>query len=169
MVAIKAKDHKLALVYAQNIVYLSPRDPRGYLRLAQVLRLMNRPATALAVYQQGVVLVAKADSNHPGLQALKEQAAILDKLVSQVDPFQVLPAELLVLVLRQLTTRQHWYVSLHASSHYCAPRPSNNIPVAVSRYPKRGRGSWRALLLNLSGPSNTLTSDQREEATSASG
>ncbi|KAH6652819.1 hypothetical protein BKA67DRAFT_536536 [Truncatella angustata] len=107
MVAIKAKDHKLAQIYAQNLIYLAPRDPRGYLRLGQVLRLMEKHHTALSVYQQGIGLVARANPDHSGLKTLKEQESILRKLTSQVDPLEALPAELLVLVLGQLNTRHH--------------------------------------------------------------
>jgi hypothetical protein len=116
MVAVKTKDYKLGLIYAQNLVYLAPRDPRAYLRLAQVLRLLNRPTTALSVYQQGIVLVAKADPNHQGLQSLQAQAAILSQKVSQIDPVEALPAELIVMALRYLTTRQIWYDSLLSCS-----------------------------------------------------
>ncbi|KAI1851125.1 hypothetical protein JX266_003790 [Neoarthrinium moseri] len=106
MVAVKAKDYKRGLVYAQNLVYLAPRDPRGYLRLGQVLRLVDRHRTALGVYQQGIVLVAKAKPDHPGLKTLQDQAEIVRKLVSQVDPIETLPAELINLVFSHLSTRE---------------------------------------------------------------
>lgn len=107
MVAVKAKDYKLGLVYAQNLIHLSPRDPRGYLRVGQVLRLMEKQHTALAVYQQGVGLVTRANAEHPGLRALREQEKITRKLTTQVDPLEALPAEILVLVLSYLNTRHH--------------------------------------------------------------
>lgn len=110
MVAVRAKDYKLGLVYAQNLIYLAPRDPRGYLRVGQVLRLMEKQHTALSVYQQGIGLVARANPDHSGLRTLQEQEKITSKLLSQVDPIEALPAELLVLVLSYLKTRQHWYV-----------------------------------------------------------
>ncbi|KAK6069083.1 F-box domain-containing protein [Seiridium cupressi] len=107
MVAVKAKDYKLGLVYAQNLVYLAPRDPRGYLRVGQLLRLTDKHHTALAVYQQGIGLVTRANPNHSGLQALQEQEKATRKSISQVDPLEALPSELLVLVLSYLKTRQH--------------------------------------------------------------
>lgn len=68
---------------------------------------MEKQHTALAVYQQGIGLVTRANAEHPGLRALQDQEIITRKLITQVDPLEVLPAEILVLILGYLNTRHH--------------------------------------------------------------
>ncbi|ETS81440.1 hypothetical protein PFICI_06442 [Pestalotiopsis fici W106-1] len=107
LVCIKTKDYKLGLIYGQNLIRIAPRDPRGYLRLGQLLRLTKKQATALAVYQQGIALVARANPQHPGLVALQEQEKTTSKALIQIDPVHVLPTELFIQVLRNLKTKNY--------------------------------------------------------------
>ncbi|KAF3008169.1 hypothetical protein E8E14_005706 [Neopestalotiopsis sp. 37M] len=108
LISIKTKDYKSGLIVSQNLIRIAPRDPRGYLRLGQLLRLTKKHTTALAVYQQGIALVARANPQHPGLGALQEQEKIISKALRGIDPVNVLPTELFIQVLRNLHTADYW-------------------------------------------------------------
>lgn len=139
LISIKTKDYKSGLIVSQNLIRIAPRDPRGYLRLGQLLRLTKKHTTALAVYQQGIALVARANPQHPGLGALQEQEKIISKALRGIDPVNVLPTELFIQVLRNLHTADYWYVNRANASRLVFDHILTLCIVAFLEYPKLGR------------------------------
>ncbi|RYO94316.1 hypothetical protein DL766_000593 [Monosporascus sp. MC13-8B] len=91
---------------AEQMINLSPREPKGYLRLGKVLRLQGLPNLAYHVYKTGAGLVEEKHPNHALLQKLKDQEAKLTRLMSlRVDPVAKLPFELVSMIFRQVDFR----------------------------------------------------------------
>ncbi|RYP03102.1 hypothetical protein DL764_005385 [Monosporascus ibericus] len=92
---------------AEQMINLSPREPKGYLRLGKILRLQGLPDLAYHVYKAGTRLVEKKHPNHALLPKLKDQEAKLTRLVSflRVDPVAKLPFELVSMIFRQVDFR----------------------------------------------------------------
>ncbi|RYP49081.1 hypothetical protein DL768_005139 [Monosporascus sp. mg162] len=92
---------------AEQMINLSPREPKGYLRLGKVLRLQGLPNLAYRVYKAGTRLVGEKHPNHPLLPKLKDQEVKLTRLRSlmRVDPVAKLPFELVTMIFRQIDFR----------------------------------------------------------------
>ncbi|RYP11855.1 hypothetical protein DL765_007572 [Monosporascus sp. GIB2] len=91
---------------AEQMINLSPREPKGYLRLGKVLRLQGLPNMAYHVYKTGAGLVGEKHPNHALLQKLRDQEAKLKRLMSlRVDPVAKLPFELVSMIFRQVDFR----------------------------------------------------------------
>ncbi|KAI4598694.1 hypothetical protein KJ359_002585 [Pestalotiopsis sp. 9143b] len=147
---------KSSLVYAENLVRIAPRDPRGYLRLGQALRRLKKQNTALAVYRQGIALVARVNPQHQGLAWLQEQEKILSKQLIQLDPLQEFPPELLVHILSSLDTRTHWYVDRIPSLSCYDGHGLTTLLAASFGSQNHGRLSWRAVPPEHYGPNNAF-------------
>ncbi|RYP73478.1 hypothetical protein DL770_007771 [Monosporascus sp. CRB-9-2] len=92
---------------AEQMINLSPREPKGYLRLGKVLRLQGLPNLAYHVYKAGARLVEKKHPNHALLPKLKDQEVKLTRLrgLVRVDPVAKLPFELVSMIFRQVDFR----------------------------------------------------------------
>ncbi|KAI0134460.1 hypothetical protein BJ170DRAFT_679346 [Xylariales sp. AK1849] len=105
---MKLASHKEALVVTQNLVSMAPRNPKGYLRLGQILRIQQKQGDALAVYEEGIALVSNGKHADPvELQMLYTQRDLLRKVTAQLDPMKVFPSEIVLKIFRQLGTREH--------------------------------------------------------------
>ncbi|KAK6539529.1 hypothetical protein TWF694_009745 [Orbilia ellipsospora] len=99
---------KLALKDAKRMMEHEKANPKGYLRAGKVLYRMNKPTMALEIYKLGVKNVEPSDPHLPRLQEMIEKA--VDKQTKALkaaqkkiyDPMQVLPLELLEMVLEYL-------------------------------------------------------------------
>ncbi len=92
---------------AKQMINLSPREPKGYLRLGKVLRLQGLPDLAHKAYRAGIDLVEKKHPNHALLPKLQEQEAKLKRMM-KFDPAVKLPFELLCMIFRQIDFRTLW-------------------------------------------------------------
>ncbi|KAI0472955.1 hypothetical protein GGR56DRAFT_591114 [Xylariaceae sp. FL0804] len=91
-------------IMAAQLMILAPREPRVYLRFAKVLRLWKKDPQALAVYTNGIQIVAERHpSNHRELQLLR---TLRDKTrfdVRRTDIVSKLPVELVIEVFRHFS------------------------------------------------------------------
>ncbi|KAI1823470.1 hypothetical protein F4861DRAFT_322453 [Xylaria intraflava] len=95
----------LALIIAEAMINLAPREPKGFLRLGKLLRLKASYDTAYEVYQQGIELVSKKNPSH---QLLPVLCKVRDKTrysASAKDPLAVLPLELVAMIFKHLDLR----------------------------------------------------------------
>ncbi|RYP58087.1 hypothetical protein DL769_009119 [Monosporascus sp. CRB-8-3] len=106
LAAVYEKEDRLeqSISCAEQMINLSPREPKGYLRLGKVLRLQGLPNLAYHVYKAGTGFVEKKHPNHALLPKLKAQEAKLTRLM-RVDPVAKLPFELVSMVFRQVDFR----------------------------------------------------------------
>ncbi|KAI0164543.1 hypothetical protein GGR52DRAFT_560296 [Hypoxylon sp. FL1284] len=88
-----------ALELAAKFVNLNPREPRGFLRLGQLLCLKHDPTTAYLAYKQGFELVRKRHPEHSGLATISEQRDKV-KPFARFDPLLIFPAELVRMVFK---------------------------------------------------------------------
>ena len=107
---VKLKRLETAVDVAKSMVRSNRRDPRGYIRAAQIERLADRPASASRWYQHGQKHVPRSDSLYPALQAgLKrcEQIIIIQTTRSRpCDPFTSLPLEVARIIIQNFDYRQ---------------------------------------------------------------
>ncbi|KAI5927118.1 hypothetical protein F4810DRAFT_652397 [Camillea tinctor] len=89
---------------AETMIGLSPRDPRGYLRLGKVLRLKGTLRQAYYVYDRGGQLVKEKNPTHPLLQILQE-LSIKTKGLIKYDPICTFPLELVIMIFRYIDFR----------------------------------------------------------------
>ncbi|KAJ6264401.1 hypothetical protein Dda_0547 [Drechslerella dactyloides] len=87
-------------------------EVQGYLRAGKVLHLMDKPSVAIDIYKLGLKHVAPSDPNVGLLKGILDKAVAKQTTASQAaavknryDPMQVLPLELLEMVLQNLTFR----------------------------------------------------------------
>lgn len=93
-----------SLVCAIQMIDLSPREPKGYLRLGKVLRLQELPNLAYKTYSAGIELVEKKHPKHALLPKLRDQEVKLKRMM-RVDPVVKLPFELVCMIFRQIDFR----------------------------------------------------------------
>lgn len=96
-----------SLSCAKQMINLSPRNPKGYLRCGKVLRLQGLPNLAHKTYRVGIDVVSKKHAGHPLLQKLREQEDKLRHLM-RADPLIMLPFELVCLIFQQADFRTLW-------------------------------------------------------------
>ncbi|KAF3907608.1 hypothetical protein AA313_de0204538 [Arthrobotrys entomopaga] len=104
----KTDQLKLALKDAKRMMEHEKANPKGYLRAGKVLYRMNKSTMALEIYKLGLKNVEPSDPHLPRLQEMIEKA--VDKQTKALkaaqkkiyDPMQVLPFELLEMVLEYL-------------------------------------------------------------------
>ncbi|KAF2494184.1 hypothetical protein BU16DRAFT_464551 [Lophium mytilinum] len=101
----KLQNFKMACKDGRHMIKLDKGDARGYLRTADILQKMEKLDSAVDIYKYGLKNVSVTDDNYKLLQGM------LDKLIRQlsppksVDPFSVLPIELVEMVIGHLTFR----------------------------------------------------------------
>ncbi|KAJ9289350.1 hypothetical protein DTO021C3_3176 [Paecilomyces variotii] len=101
----KLGNFDLALRDAKQMIKTDRSDERGYLRAAKILILNQKPDRALEMYAYGLRTLV---SDHPRRHLLQQLHDKLGgKMASQFrDPFDHLPLELAVMVLKQFDFRQ---------------------------------------------------------------
>ncbi|KAI2640065.1 hypothetical protein GGS21DRAFT_504888 [Xylaria nigripes] len=102
----EAKGHiDLALVTAEVMINLAPREPKGFLRLGKLLRLQASHGTAYKAYQQGIELVSKKNPSHPLLPMLYHVRDKIEYSSRAKDPLPVLPLELVAMIFKNVDFR----------------------------------------------------------------
>ena len=109
LAATYEKDDRVehSLNCAKQMINLSPRNPKGYLRCGKVLRLQGLPNLAHKTYRAGIDIVSKKYPDHPLLVKLREQEEKLRRLM-RADPLMMLPFELVCLIFKQVDFRTLW-------------------------------------------------------------
>ncbi|KAI8625725.1 hypothetical protein F5Y19DRAFT_449352 [Xylariaceae sp. FL1651] len=95
----------LAIVTAEMMINLAPREPKGFLRLGKLLRLKDSYHTAYLNYQQGIELVTKKNPSHELLSILHHVKEKVQYRAFAVDPLKLLPVELLVMIFKNIDLR----------------------------------------------------------------
>ncbi|KAI0813432.1 hypothetical protein GGR55DRAFT_578557 [Xylaria sp. FL0064] len=95
----------MAIVIAEAMINLAPREPKGFLRLGRILRLQRSYRQALQTYQQGIELVGKKNPSHPLLPMLHQMRDKVKYPAVATDPLPVLPLELVTLIFKNLDFR----------------------------------------------------------------
>ncbi|KAI0967337.1 hypothetical protein F4678DRAFT_475301 [Xylaria arbuscula] len=94
-----------AMVIAEAMIHLAPREPKGFLRLGRLLRLQRSYRQAFQTYQQGIELVNKRNPSHPLLSTLQQMRDKVKYPAVATDPLPVLPLELAAMILRYIDFR----------------------------------------------------------------
>ncbi|KAI1641271.1 hypothetical protein F4809DRAFT_585630 [Biscogniauxia mediterranea] len=89
---------------AEDMIHLSPRDPRGYLRLGKVLRLQKLYRLAYLTYIRGVELVQEFNSTNPLFPVLQEMGDKTRGLL-KTDPICKFPVEIVVMIFKNVDFR----------------------------------------------------------------
>ncbi|KAK4978496.1 NAPDH-dependent diflavin reductase [Elasticomyces elasticus] len=161
-----------ALKDARKAINAQRREATGYLRAGNVLQQMKRPVVALSVYKYGLRTISPTDQNMHLLQAMHDKLSCLLSPPSAVDPFSVLPIELVEIVLSHLHFQQivncirvskEWKLLIHALPKIWSEldlSKANKKPVKnafVSACVTRSKGQLkRAVLQRLQDPDKSL-------------
>ncbi|KAJ8125224.1 hypothetical protein O1611_g8415 [Lasiodiplodia mahajangana] len=102
----EAKRHMdTAIVIAEAMINLAPREPKGYLRLGRILRLQRSYRHAFQTYQQGIELVGKKNPSHPLLSILRQMRDKIRYSAVATDPLPLMPLELVAMIFKNLDFR----------------------------------------------------------------
>ncbi|KAI1813988.1 hypothetical protein GGS20DRAFT_550437 [Poronia punctata] len=91
-----------AMAVAEAMIHLSPRDPRGFLRLGKLLRVKGSHRLAYLTYQRGIELVSKRNPTHELLPVLRKVKAKTKLRALASDPLGALPPELVAMIFENL-------------------------------------------------------------------
>ncbi|KAI0431154.1 hypothetical protein F5Y09DRAFT_305719 [Xylaria sp. FL1042] len=94
-----------AIVVAEAMINLAPREPKGFLRLGRLLRVQRSYRQAFQTYQQGIELVSKKNPSDPLLVILHQMRDKVKYLAFATDPLPILPLELVVMILKNIDFR----------------------------------------------------------------
>ncbi|KAI1736986.1 hypothetical protein F4680DRAFT_429825 [Xylaria scruposa] len=94
-----------AIIVAEAMINLAPREPKGFLRLGRLLRLKRSYRQAFQIYQQGIELVSKKNSSHPLLSTLRQMRDKIKYPAVATDPLTVMPLELIAMIFKYLDFR----------------------------------------------------------------
>ncbi|KAI0549863.1 hypothetical protein F4679DRAFT_544932 [Xylaria curta] len=94
-----------AIIIAEAMINLAPREPKGFLRLGRILRLKRSYRQAFQIYQQGIELVSKKNSSHPLLSTLRQMRDKIKYPAVATDPLTVMPLELIAMIFKYLDFR----------------------------------------------------------------
>ncbi|KAI8952580.1 hypothetical protein F4801DRAFT_540558 [Xylaria longipes] len=94
-----------AMVIAEAMINLAPREPKGFLRLGRLLRLKRSYRQAFQTYQQGIEIVSKKNPSHPLLSTLRQMRDKIKYPAVAKDPLPVMPLELIAMILKYLDFR----------------------------------------------------------------
>ncbi|EPS43197.1 hypothetical protein H072_2815 [Dactylellina haptotyla CBS 200.50] len=104
----KTDQLKLALKDAKRMMEHEKANPKGYLRAGKILHRMDKSTMAVEIYKLGIKHIEPSDPHLPRLKemiekALEKQNKALKAARKKIyDPMQVLPLELLEMVLEYL-------------------------------------------------------------------
>ncbi|KAF3934224.1 hypothetical protein ABW20_dc0108972 [Dactylellina cionopaga] len=107
----KTDQLKMALKDAKTMMNHEKTNPKGYLRAGRILHRMDKASLAVDIYKLGLKHVEPSDPQLPRLKEILEKA--LDKqnramkaaIKKIYDPMQVLPLELIEMILDYLSFR----------------------------------------------------------------
>ncbi|KAF2017552.1 RNI-like protein [Aaosphaeria arxii CBS 175.79] len=102
---IKNENSNAALKDARDMIRMHKKDIRGYLRTASLLEKTEKFDTALNIYAYGKKNVPTTDKNYKLLQQLHDKLTRKISPPTSVDPFTILPPELIDMVLDYLGFR----------------------------------------------------------------
>ena len=97
---------KSALRDGEHIIRMQKNDAAGYLRTGQILQKMEKDETALGIYRYGIRNVPLTAPNAALLRSMHEKLRAKCAPPQSVDPFTVLPVEMIALVATSLTFAQ---------------------------------------------------------------
>ncbi|KAL1964522.1 hypothetical protein VTN77DRAFT_6819 [Rasamsonia byssochlamydoides] len=163
----KLGNFERALRDAKEMIQKDRLDERGYLRAAKALLLNKRPFKALDIYAYGLKTLPK---DHPRYALLRQlHNKLQDKMCEKFrDPFDVLPLEIAVMVLRYLnfkqivailrvskkwaqfltSVRELWLRLDLSKAHSTVPMP------AIRSYINRSKGMLTHAIINHVSPTN---------------
>ncbi|KAK3044755.1 hypothetical protein LTS18_000445, partial [Coniosporium uncinatum] len=88
-----------ALRDARTMIKSNRKDVRGYLRTGKILQKMEKAESALQIYQLGLRTVPTGDTDFSLLRGATDKLSRQLSPPKSVDPFLVLPAELVEMIL----------------------------------------------------------------------
>ncbi|CCG83200.1 F-box domain protein [Taphrina deformans PYCC 5710] len=154
-----------ALADSKQILQIDPKDARGYLRAGKIYQLLNKDKSALECYRRGCKMVPTTVSLYKILkQLLKAVDTRINAKVVRLDPFSVLPMELIREVVSYLSFPQKlcclgvsrsWKALLTADSRFygrldlisdCRRRPKIAV---VEAYIKKAKGRLEYLMTDV--------------------
>ncbi|KAI1428672.1 hypothetical protein F5Y12DRAFT_681893 [Xylaria sp. FL1777] len=94
-----------AIVIAEAMISLAPREPKGFLRLGRLLRLQCSYRQAFQTYQQGIELVSKKNPSHPLLTMLHQMRDKVRYPAVATDPLPIMPLELVAMIFKYIDFR----------------------------------------------------------------
>jgi len=92
-----------ALRDARQMIRLQRREVRGYLRTGKILQKLQKPDVALGIYQYGIRNVPASSENYDLLQKMHDKLTRQLSPPKSVDPFVVLPVELIEMIISYLS------------------------------------------------------------------
>ncbi|KAG0230714.1 hypothetical protein BGW42_000768 [Actinomortierella wolfii] len=88
-----------ALTDAKAIIQHHAKNPKGYLRAARILRIQKRYPTACKIYKAGIDRSDKTHKDYSSLdRLLKDLELIMENEARVLDPFVLLPLELILMI-----------------------------------------------------------------------
>lgn len=101
----KLQNFNYALKDGRELIRLNKKDAEGYLRIGSVLQKQNKLDTAIAIYKNGMKNVPVNDKGFQYLQQLHDKLTRMLSPATAVDPFAVLPVELVEMIIGYLNFR----------------------------------------------------------------
>lgn len=92
-----------ALRDARQMIRLQKAEVRGYLRAGKILQKLHKPEVALGIYQYGIRNVPASNGNYDLLQKMHDKLTRQLAPPKSVDPFVVMPVELIEMILSYLS------------------------------------------------------------------
>lgn len=101
----KLESFKLAVKDGRDMIKIDKKDVRGYLRTGNILQKMDRLDAAIGIYKYGIKNVPVADENFKLLQGIHDKLTRQLSPPKAIDPFVMLPIELVEMIISYLTFR----------------------------------------------------------------
>ncbi|KAF2681143.1 hypothetical protein K458DRAFT_344425 [Lentithecium fluviatile CBS 122367] len=98
----KMGDFNTAVKDGREAIRLDKKDVKGYLRTGSALQKLNKPETAVSIYKYGMKNVPVDNKNFQLLQQLHDKLTRQLAPPTAIDPFTVLPMELVEMILGYL-------------------------------------------------------------------
>ncbi|KAI1178082.1 hypothetical protein F4777DRAFT_539358 [Nemania sp. FL0916] len=94
-----------AVIVAESMIHLAPREPKSYLRFGKLFRVQNLHRRAYQTYCQGIELVSKKNASHPLLPTLHQMKDKTRYKALASDPLSAVPLEIAVMIFAKLNFR----------------------------------------------------------------
>ncbi|OCL10956.1 hypothetical protein AOQ84DRAFT_288207 [Glonium stellatum] len=101
----KLENFKLAVKDGRDMIKIDKKDVRGYLRTGNILQKMDKLDAAIGIYKYGIKNVSVTDENFKLLQGIHDKLTRQLSPPKAIDPFIILPVELVEMIIRYLTFR----------------------------------------------------------------
>ncbi|OCK85880.1 hypothetical protein K432DRAFT_388256 [Lepidopterella palustris CBS 459.81] len=101
----KLEDYKMAVKDGRDMIKIDKKDVRGYLRTGNILQKMEKSQVAIEIYKYGLKNVPVTDENFKLLQSMHDKLTRQLSPPKAIDPFAVLPIELVEMIISYLTFR----------------------------------------------------------------